>query len=409
MFARLWNASSLAERLQMATQIAALAPDFDTTYQKLKKGRTYLTNVPRGFMEWELENEQVGKPHLCLVFIPYNYTPNKKYLVKVFWHGLVSTKKPRGYIDKIIDREAATYQKRDYISVYPAGWNESMWWAESQLENLHHILVRLKQHYNIDENRVHLAGMSDGGTGAYYVANAQPTPWASFFPYLANIAGLNALSSRQMYASNFTNRPFLIMNGEKDEVFPPRIVLPFIELLRKAKVKMDFQMVKGAAHNMDWFPKMKSKVIRFVNKQVRNPLPNQLYWETETTQKHQRIHWLCIDELTDAVEEVQRIPDVNTILDIDRQLFDHQRMSGRVIAQKSGNEVHLMTQNVKSIRLLCSPEHFDFNKPVKVFANQQLIFDNKLEKSVDTLLQQHAIDLDRTMLYGAELSLQINI
>ena len=407
MFARLWNATSLAERLQIATQISTLGLDFDTTYQKLKKGRTYLNSVSRGFVEWTLENVHSGKSHTCLVFIPYHYTPNKKYLVKIFWHGLVSTKNPRGYIDKIIDQEAATYQKRGYISVYPAGWNESMWWGESQLENLNNILAQLKQHYNIDENRVHLAGMSDGGTGVYYVANTQSTPWASFFPYLANIAGLNALSSRQLYASNLTNRPFLIVNTEKDEVFPPRIVLPFVELLRKAKVKMDFQMIKGAAHDMDWFPKMKSKVIKFVNKQVRNPLPNQLYWETETTQKHQRIDWLVIDELTPQAEEIQRLTDVNTILGIDRQLFERKKISGRVIAQKVGNEVNLTTQNIQSMRLLCSPEHFNFDKPITVFANQQLVFEGKMDKSLETLLQWHAKDLDRTMLYGAELPIQI--
>ncbi len=407
MFARFWNASSLAERRQIATQIADLAPDFDATYQKLKKGRTYLSNVARGFIEWELENKYSGLPHTCLVFIPHDYIPTQKYLVKVFWHGLVSTKNPRGYIDKIIDKEAPTYHERNYISVYPAGWNKSMWWTEGQLENLNNILVKLKQHYNIDENRVHLAGMSDGGTGVYDVANAQSTPWASFFPYLANIAGLNALSSRQMYASNLTNRPFLVVNAENDEVFPPKIVRPFITLLRKAKVNLDFQMIKGAAHNMEWFPKVKSKVIEFINQQVRNPYPDRLYWETETVDKHHHIHWLQVDALTETAEKSQRIPDVNTILDSERQLFNHPKISGRVIAQKSGNNVHLTTQNVKSVSIRCSPEHFDFNQPIKVFANQELIHEGALTKKIQTLLQWHAVNLDRTMLYGAELSLQI--
>lgn len=407
MFVRLWNAPSLSERLDIASQISDLNPDFAQTYQKLQKGRTYLNTVPRGFVEWQLDNKRVGKPHFCLIFIPYNYAPNKKYTVKVFWHGLVSTKNPRGYIDEIIDKEASTYKKRSYISVYPAGWKESMWWAESQLENLDNILAYLKRFYNIDENRIHLAGMSDGGTGAYNVANANPTPWASFFPYLANIAGLNALSFRQIYAANFTNRPFLIANAENDQVFPPRIVLPFAELLRKAKVKMDFHMIRGAEHNMDWFPKMKSRVVKFVKKQVRNPFPNQLYWETETTQKYQRIHWLCIDELTETPEETQRISDINTILGLDRQLFERRKMSGRVMVKKSANEVHLTTQNVKSLRLLCSPNHFDFAKPVKVFANQQLVFEGNLQKDTYTLLKWHAIDLDRTMLFASELKIDL--
>ena len=269
MFVSLWNSSKVAKRQQIAQQIADLNPLFEKTYQKLKKGRTYFDTVPRGFVEWKHPNDLSGEFHQCLVFIPYDYVPTRKYTVKVFLHGLVSTQNKRGCIDKIIDQEAATYQKRDYISIYPAGFKTSAWWAESQLENLTNILAHLKQQYNIDENRVHLAGMSDGGTGVYYVANAHPTPWASFFPYLANIAGLDTLSKRQTYASNFENRPFLIVNAEKDHVFPPRIVLPYAELLRIAGIVMDFYMIKNAKHDMDWFPKMKSKVIKFVKKHVR--------------------------------------------------------------------------------------------------------------------------------------------
>ena len=36
--------------------------------------------------------------------------------------------------------------------------------------------------YNIDENRVVVSGVSDGGTGAYYVAMRDTTPFASFLP-----------------------------------------------------------------------------------------------------------------------------------------------------------------------------------------------------------------------------------
>ena len=84
MFVRLWNASSLSERLDIASQISDLNPDFAQTYQKLQKGRTYLNTVPRGFVEWQLDNKRVGKPHFCLVFIPYGYTPNKKYTTTTY-------------------------------------------------------------------------------------------------------------------------------------------------------------------------------------------------------------------------------------------------------------------------------------------------------------------------------------
>lgn len=407
MFASLWNTSDLAERQQIAQQIADLSPDFASTFRQLQQGRVYTTTVARGFMEWHLPNRLANEPHYCLVFIPYDYVPTQRYTVKIFLHGLVSSPNKKGYIEKIIDQEADTYKNRDYISVYPAGFKTSPWWAESQLENLTNILAQLKQLYNIDENRVHLAGMSDGGTGVYYVANAHPTPWASFFPYLANIAGLNSLSKRQVYTLNYKNRPFLVVNGEKDDVFPPRVVMPYAELLRKTGIDMDFYMLKKAAHDMRWFPAMKNKVIEFVQSHARNPLPDELCWETETVDKHARVHWLVIDKLTEGSVKTDRLVSMNTILNYRKQMFRRDKPSGRVRADKKGNEVHITSDQVAKITLLCSPTHFDFDAPVRVIVNQQLVFEGAISPSVATLLKWHAIDDDRTMLFGAELKINI--
>jgi hypothetical protein len=136
MFASLWNASDFAERQQIAQQIADLSPDFASTFRQLQQGRVYTTTAARGFVEWQLPNRLANEPHYCLVFIPYDYVPTQLYTVKVFLHGLVSSPNKKGYIEKIINQEADTYKNRDYISVYPAGFKTSPWWAESQLENL---------------------------------------------------------------------------------------------------------------------------------------------------------------------------------------------------------------------------------------------------------------------------------
>ena len=70
----------------------------------------------------------------------------------------------------------------------PASWPESIWWQESQVENLHGLLNDIKQVYNVDENRVYLLGMSDGATGAYYHAFKATTPWAAFLPFHGTLA-----------------------------------------------------------------------------------------------------------------------------------------------------------------------------------------------------------------------------
>jgi hypothetical protein len=65
-------------------------------------------------------------------------------------------------------------------------------------------------------------------------------------------------------------------------------------------------------------------------------------------------------------------------------------------------------RGVAAFTLLLSPDQFDFAKPVKVVANGRTVFNGKVHKYQRTLLKYAAIDNDRTMLFGAELHIDLN-
>jgi hypothetical protein len=54
-----------------------------------------------------------------------------------------------------------------------------------------------------------------------------------------------------------------------------------------------------------------------------------------------------------------------------------------------------------------SPDQFDFAKPVKVVANGRTVFNGKVQKTLAALLKYAAADNDRTMLFGAELHIDL--
>jgi predicted peptidase len=56
----------------------------------------------------------------------------------------------------------------EQIYILPSGWVDAEWWTDVQLDNLRTVLDTVKRTYNVDENRVVLSGVSDGGTAAYY-------------------------------------------------------------------------------------------------------------------------------------------------------------------------------------------------------------------------------------------------
>ena len=90
-----------------------------------------------------------------------------------------------------------------------------------------------------------------------------------------------------------------------------------------------------------------------------------------------------------------------------KPLFARGGPSGRVDLARAGNLVTATTRGVAAFTLLLSPDQFDFGKPLKVVVNGRTAFDGKIEKNVRTLLKYAASDNDRTMLFGAELHIDL--
>jgi len=90
-----------------------------------------------------------------------------------------------------------------------------------------------------------------------------------------------------------------------------------------------------------------------------------------------------------------------------KQLFHRSQPSGRVDLTRSGNTVRAVTRGVAAFTLLLSPDQFDFSKPVTVVANGRTAFNGRVQKNLRTLMKWAAADNDRTMLFGAELRIDL--
>jgi hypothetical protein len=106
-------------------------------------------------------------------------------------------------------------------------------------------------------------------------------------------------------------------------------------------------------------------------------------------------------------------PDVVTAFSIESDtategtLFNVPPEQGRADLERKGNTVTATTKGVQTFTLLLSPDVFDFNQPIKVVANGKEVFSGRVERSLQTLLKWAARDNDRTMLYGAELHINL--
>ena len=164
-----------------------------------------------------------GMDHEYAFVIPKDYDASRPYQVRFQLHGGIARARPP-VVNRI--RVDALPGGVEEISVFPGGWVRSLWWSATQVDNLARILDRLKRTYNIDENRVYLTGISDGGTGVYYVGFRDPTPWSSFLPLIANMVVLGTPEVRaegEIYPGNAVNKPFYVVNTGRDPLYPAHV------------------------------------------------------------------------------------------------------------------------------------------------------------------------------------------
>lgn len=294
--AAFWASASDDEVAAATAAVLAIDPDVEALWGRLRAGRAYARGVPTGRLLRTRENRD-GVEHAYVVRVPESYDPATRWPVIVYLHGGVSRPK----------REDGTWWRReerlargDAIVAAPASWNESLWWQDSQIENLAGVLDDLKRTWNVDENRVYLLGISDGATGAFYHAMKATTPWAAFLPLNGHPVVLANPASDvdgEMHVTNLRNKPLFVVNGGRDPLYPAASVVPFLRLFRQAGVFLDFRPQPEAGHDVSWWDDEKPAMDAFMTGQARRPLPARLSWETERTDRYNRAHWLVVTEL----------------------------------------------------------------------------------------------------------------
>ncbi|MEE2792344.1 MAG: PDZ domain-containing protein [Acidobacteriota bacterium] len=494
-----WAAGSTSEIEQAVQAVLALEPDIESLWPLVRAGATYAADVPRGRQLLTRDNGD-GVEYRYIAYIPEDYDPTRRYPVRVYLHGGVS--RPRRD-EANWWRNQERYTRADAIVVFPESWREAMWWQANQVENLEGLLNDLKRDYNVNENAVHLLGVSDGATGVFYHAFKAPTPWAGFLSFNGHpvvLANPATDADGQMYVTNLRNKPFFVINGGQDRLYPVESVVPFLQLFADAGVFLDFRPKPEGGHNMQWWDEETANIDTFIGSQPRRPLPDRVVWETESSDLFNRAHWLVItelgnvdgetsfddfnqitppaarapigfnrlgeleagvgvllidilagsiaeaagvragdvlvetndisvatvDDLRVAIQAPRDAPGLSVKVERDgeplsfvlmppartdspppRQAFPLPVASGRVQLLRDGNDIAVVTRGVRRYKLLLSPEQFDFTTPFRVVTNDVESFAGAIEPSPQTLLRWAARDRDRTMLFGAELDVEV--
>jgi acetyl esterase/lipase len=406
-FATFWDARTPAEAGRAVDTVLSTGIGYDEALKRLKTGRSYAAQKSGVVMLTNRTDDRVE--HYYAVTVPASYDPSRRYQVRFQLHGGVmgrSTNQPRNSGD--IGALAGAEQ----FYVIPYGWTDAPWWSEDQVLNMNAIVDTLKRTYNIDENRIVVSGVSDGATGAYYLAMRETTPFASFLPlngFIMVLANVDTGIHDQLYPNNLRNKPFFVVNGGRDRLYPTAAVEPYVMHLKRAGVSIEYHPQPLGEHNTAWWPDLKDAFERFASEHPRDPSPARLTWETSNL-KHNRAHWVVIDKLGSQKSDPRHLPDVNEFTPNDATvlpLFNHREAAGRVDLVRNGNAIEAITRGVAAFTLLISPDVFDLTQAIRVTSNGKVVFDGTVQPSAATLMKWAARDNDRTMLYAAEIPITL--
>jgi len=329
-----------------------------TLYQWMREGPTFSAEVALGIQSAvQKGTSRTRFPYEFVV--PESYDPARKYPVEFMLHG--------------------------QISVFPASWRKARWWKEKQADNLPEILRQIKRTYNVDDDRVYLSGVSDGGTGTYFYAFKQPNEWAGFLPFIGSplvLTNPKAGGGFPLNFENLTNVAMHIVNGEKDTFYPIEGIKPVIDILKKQNTNFSFTMIENGGHNLRWIPDHAAKIAEFKKNTTRNTSPKMVRWATDRVDRYNRIHWIRVDGI------------------------DKKGKSGWIAASRNGNTFSVFTDAVTEFSLLLNPETADFDKPITVAVNKEIVYSEIVKQDPEILLDW-AENLDKTQLYTAELRLSV--
>ena len=365
------DASRAAERLLNARV------DFETLWARLKAGRRYGAGRPGTHQYRSVLDAATFEAE---IEIPAEYDPGRRWPVRVQLHGGVNRPATAPRRRGAASLRAETPQ----IYVYPRGWSEAQWWNANQVAHILRVLDRLKREYNVDESLVYVTGFSDGGTGAYFFGMREPSVFSAILPLHGHIGVLEnpaVGADGRMFPLNLANRPLFITNGARDPLYPVARTSPYIDRLRRAGVSLTFRPLENVGHDMSWWPAERAAIERFIAEHPRDPHPARLAWETERTDRYNRIDWLVVQKI--------------------------QGRSGHVEVVRRDNTIEATTRGVRAFQLLLSPDVLDFSRPIVVMVNGRDAFTRVVAKDPAVLLKWAARDNDRTRLYAAEITIEV--
>lgn len=196
--------------------------------------------IAKGFVTKALELD--GKEIEYVVYIPAEYDPKKPMPAIIFLNGMgeCGTDGLRQIAVGLGPAVMLNAQKWPFIVLFPQKQvTEAEWEDEDAMVMA--VLEKSKREYSIDQSRLYLTGLSQGGHGTWAIAAEHPDLFAA-------IAPICGWGSEDM-AKKLAKVPAWIFHGEDDPVVQVDAAKKMAERLKAAGGSVKLTIYPGVGHN----------------------------------------------------------------------------------------------------------------------------------------------------------------
>ncbi len=251
------------------------------------------------------------------VYLPPNYDPHKNYPLMLVLHGgssngnlflgvvLGNNMNWKRY-PQFLWNQFEPRWKPNWIVVAPDGFGQIMWrWMGE--DDVLDVLRDVEKHYSVEKDQVVLAGLSNGGVGAYSIGMRHAWRFSKVLamagaPMWQQYAGGNPsdyekllmqrISGPQL-ATNMRNTDFRMYHGRADTgPMKPRYITEFTEELKKRQIPHRMQWFE-AGHDILYLVHRHGKIYPKLTEERRVRHPERV-WLTTADYRARRQHWISV-------------------------------------------------------------------------------------------------------------------
>jgi pimeloyl-ACP methyl ester carboxylesterase len=244
------------------------------------------------------------------------------------------------------------------------------------------VLRDLQRRFNVDTDRVFLAGFGQGGTMAFDVGLSHPDLFAGVVTM-----GASPQFFGQRYAANGTHLPFYVIGGDMQAGdFYKTIHRQFETWIGRGAPAL---WVQYRGRGFEWFDAELANVFEWMShkKGRMAAFPETAEFQS-MRHTDNRFYWLTVDNIENRC--------IN-----DARNWDNRAEPAKVSANiKEGNQIFVRTLGCKNVTLWLGRGMVDFEKPVTINWNQNIRYkDRKLTPDLGTLLEDFYERGDRSRLF----------